>query len=135
MPSTSSRKPGAARATTRSATTRRKAEVDEEPEVTAADAQEVEAVNKYVTAVLCDEEIRVIPPGAWRQSWQRLAAQGQIDAFAQIVIHPDDYDVYLDVDPTNEEWGEFVQDAAERAGESLGNSRGPAPSSRRTRRR
>src|ERR1051326_3642131 len=120
MPSTSSRKPGAARATTRPATTRRKTEVDEEPEVTAADAQEVEAVNKYVTAVLCDEEIRVIPPGAWRQSWQRLAAQGQIDAFAQIVIHPDDYDVYLDIDPTNEEWGEFVQDAAERAGEPLG---------------
>jgi len=60
---------------------------------------------------------------------------GQIDAFAQIVLHPDDYDLYLDIDPTNEEWGEFVTDAAERAGESLGNSRGPAPSSRRTRRR
>ncbi|MET8079983.1 hypothetical protein [Streptomyces sp. NPDC005303] len=135
MPSTSSRKPGAARAATRTATTRRKTQPDEEPEVTAAEAQETEAVSNYVTAILCDEEIRIIPPGAWRQSWQRLAAQGQIDAFAQIVIHPDDYDIYLDVDPTNEEWGEFVQDAADRAGESLGNSRGPAPSSRSTRRR
>jgi hypothetical protein len=131
----SSRKPGAARAAARSTTTRRAVEPDEEPEVTAAEAQETEAVSKYVTAMLCDEEIRIIPPGAWRQSWQRLATQGQIDAFAQIILHPDDYEVYVDIDPTNEEWGEFVQDAAERAGEPLGNSRGPAASSRRTRRR
>jgi len=133
-----SRKPRtAARAASRPATTRRAAEPEEvdEEQVSPAEAQETEAVNKYVTALLCDEDVRIIPPGAWRQSWQRLAAQGQIDAFAQIVLHPDDYDLYLDIDPTNEEWGEFVTDAAERAGESLGNSRGPAPSSRRTRRR
>lgn len=104
-------------------------------QVSAAGAQEIEAVSKHVTALLCGEEVRIIPPGAWRQSWQRLAAQGQIDAFAQIVLHPDDYDLYIDIDPTNEEWGEFVSDAAEQAGEGLGNSRGPAPSSRRTRRR
>ncbi|MET9909676.1 hypothetical protein ABZZ74_23225 [Streptomyces sp. NPDC006476] len=132
---TTSRKPRtAARAASRPATTRTPTDPDVDV-VSAAEAQEVEAVNKYVTAVLCDEEVRIIPPGAWRQSWQRLAAQGQIDAFAQIVLHPDDYDLYLDIDPTNEEWGEFVGDAADRAGESLGNSRGPAPSSRRTRRR
>ena len=133
-----SRKPRtAARAASRPATTRRAAESEEvaEEQVSPAEAQETEAVNMYVTALLCDEDVRIIPPGAWRQSWQRLAAQGQIDAFAQIVLHPDDYDLYLDIDPTNEEWGEFVTDAAERAGEGLGNSRGPAPSSRRTRRR
>lgn len=132
-----SRKPRtAARAASRPATTRRAAQPEESDEqVSAAEAQEIEAVNKHVTALLCGEEVRIIPPGAWRQSWQRLAAQGQIDAFAQIVLHPDDYDLYIDIDPTNEEWGEFVQDAAEQAGESLGNSRGPAPSSRRTRRR
>ena len=132
-----SRKPRtAARDASRPSTARKAVapEVDE-TEVSAAEAQEIEAVNKYVTALLCDEEVRVIPPGAWRQSWQRLAAQGQIDAFAQIILHPDDYELYVDIDPTNEEWGEFVGDAAERAGESLGNSHGPAPSSRRTRRR
>lgn len=127
---TTSRKPAAPRAASR------RTEPDEVDEkVSAADAQEIEAVSKHVTALLCGEEIRIIPPGAWRQSWQRLAAQGQIDAFAQIVLHPDDYDLYLDIDPTNEEWGALVQDAAEQAGEGLGNSRGPAPSSRRTRRR
>lgn len=125
------------RIASRPAATRRAAELDEADEVqaSASEAQEVEAVNKYVTALLCDEEVRIIPPGAWRQSWQRLAAQGQIDAFAQTVLHPDDYELYVDIDPTNEEWGEFVGDAARQAGESLGNSHGPAPSSRRTRRR
>ena len=132
---TTSRKPAAARAAARPATSRRTIEPETEEQTSAADAQETEAVNKHVTALLCGEEVRIIPPGAWRQSWQRLAAQGQIDAFAQIVVHPDDYDLYIDIDPTNEEWGEFVSDAAEQAGESLGNSRGPAPSSRRTRRR
>lgn len=134
--SSTSRKPRtAAGAASRPATARKAAEPAIDEEVSPAEAQEIEAVNKHVTALLCGEEVRIIPPGAWRQSWQRLAAQGQIDAFAQIVLHPDDYDLYIDIDPTNEEWGEFVADAAEQAGESLGNSRGPAPSSRRTRRR
>lgn len=141
MPNTrtpSSRKPrAAARAASRPAASRA-AEPEEdfdEPDVSEAEAQEIEAVNKHVTGLLCGEEIRIIPPGAWKQSWQRLLHQGQIDAFAQLVLHPDDYDLYVDIDPTNDEFGDLVNDAAERAGESLGKSSGPAPSSRRTRRR
>jgi len=134
-PSTSRKPRTAARAAVRPST-RQAAETDvDEPEVSAAEAQETEAVSMHVAALLCGEEVRIIPPGAWRQSWQRLAAQGQIDAFARIILHPDDYDLYVEIDPTNEEWGEFIADAAEQAGEGLGNSSGPAPSSRRTRRR
>lgn len=112
----------------------------DEPDVSEAEAQEAEAVNKYVTARLTgvddtEDDVRIIPPGAWRQSWQRLLNSGQVDAFAKIVLHPEDYEVYLDLDPTNEQFGEMVSEAAERAGESLGKSSGPAPSSRRTRRR
>ena len=108
---------------------------ESQPEVTEAEAQEIEADSQYVTALLCGEEVRVIPPAAWRQSWQRLLNQGQIDAFAEKVFHPEDVDQYYDLDPTNEEFGEFVADAAQQAGESLGKSRGPAPSSRNTRKR
>lgn len=139
---TTSRKPRtAARAASQPATTRRAPEPDvDDVEVSAADAQEIEAEGHYVTAVLvgaddAEEEVRIIPPGAWRQSWQRLLNGGQVDAFAKIVLHSEDYDVYVDLDPTNEQFGEMVGEAAERAGESQGNSRGPAPSSRRTRRR
>lgn len=134
-----SRKPRtAARAASRPATTRRRAEPDvdiEEPEVSAADAQEIEAEGHYITATLCGEEVQVIPPSAWRSSWQRMLNQGDFDGFAEKVFHPDDYDFYLEVDPTIVEFMEFTQEAAAQVGESLGNSRGPAQSSRRTRRR
>ena len=108
--------------------------------MSAAEAQEAEAEGHYVSAALSgvddtEEEVRIIPPGAWRQSWQRLLSSGQVDAFARLVLHPDDYDLYVDLDPTNEQFGEMVQEAAERAGEGLGNSRGPAPLSRRMPRR
>ena len=136
----SSRKPGAARAAARPATSRRvvdeveEQEVDE-VEVSAADAQEIEAEGYYVTGLLCGEEVRIIPPGAWRQSWQELLNSGQIRAFMEIVLSPDDFELFVELDPTNNEVGELINEAAERAGESLGKSSGPAPSSRRTRRR
>lgn len=121
-------------ANSRTATRTQKARTSK-PEVTAAEAQEIEAEYTYVTAELCGKSVRVIPPGDWRQSWQRMLNQGQVDAFAETVIHADDIDVYYELDPTNFAFGEFIADAAEQAGESLGKSHGPAASSRRTRRR
>lgn len=106
-------------------------EFDDDPAL----AQETEAEGHYVTALLKDVEIRVVPPGAWRLSWQRKLTDGLFDAFANHVIHPDDLELYNEVDPTNDEFGAFVQDAAAQSGESQGKSHGPAPSSRRTRRR
>jgi hypothetical protein len=109
----------------------------EEPDVdvTPAEAQEVEAEGHYVTAELCGEEIQIVPPAAWRTSWQRMLNEGNLDGFAERVFHPDDYDLYLELDPTIIEFMTLVEDAASRSGESMGKSGGPAPSSRRTRRR
>ncbi|WP_381801210.1 hypothetical protein [Streptomyces niveus] len=107
----------------------------DDDEVDAAEAQQIEAEGHYVPATLAGEEVRVVPPGAWRQSWQVALAQGNFAAFAENVMHPDDLDLYWEIDPTNDEFEAFVSEAASRSGESLGKSRGPAPSSRRTRRR
>jgi hypothetical protein len=107
----------------------------DEPKVTPAEAQEIEAEGHYVTAELCGEEVQIIPPSAWRSSWQRMLNQGDLDGFAGKIFHPDDYDLYMELDPTIVEFMDFTQEAAARLGESLGNSHGPAPSSRRTRRR
>ena len=137
----SSRKPrSAARATSRPATSHRVVdEVEDQDidgaEVSAADAQENEAEGHYVTATLCGEEVQIIPPSVWRASWQRMLNQGDFDGFAKNVFHPDDYDFYVEIDPTIVEFVEFAQEAAALVGESLGKSSGPAPSSRRTRRR
>lgn len=132
-----SRKPRtAARAASRPAAPRRAAEPDEADEqVSAADAQEIEAEGHYVTAPLCGEDLRIVPPTAWRVSWQRLLNTGQIDAFTELVMHPDDFALFEELDPTIQEWTDFISDASQQAGESLGKSRGPAPSSRVTRRR
>jgi hypothetical protein len=130
-----SRKRTAPRAASRPAT-RRAVEPDvDDVEVSAAEAQEAEADSPYVTATLDGEELQVIPPGSWRQSWQRLLNAGQVDAFAEQVIHPDDLELFFEIDPTNAELGVFIEEASRQAGESLGKSRGPGRSSRRTRRR
>lgn len=100
-----------------------------------AEAQEIEAEGHYVTALLAGEQIRIVPPGAWRQSWQTALTRGEFGVFSEHVIHPDDLDLYEDIDPTNDEFEAFVTDAAGQAGESLGKSRGPGGRSRRTRRR
>jgi hypothetical protein len=132
----SSRKPRTPRAASRPATTRRAPEPEfEEPEVTAADAQEIEAEGHYVTAQLCGEDVQVVPPSAWRMSWQTLLAQGQFYVFAEKVLHPDDYDFFVEIDPTNEEFEAFVAEAGDRSGESLGKSRARSRSGGRTRRR
>lgn len=137
---TTSRKPRtAARAASRPATSRRSVESDVEPEnddveVSAAEAQEIEA-DGYVTAELCGEDVQVVPPSMWRASWQRALNAGQIDIFAEKILHPDDYDYYVEVDPTMTEWIAFVEDASARSGEPLGKSGGRSRSGRPTRRR
>lgn len=106
-------------------------EVDEQQ----ATAAEKEAEGTYVTAELCGEELQIIPPALWRASWQALLQQGQIATFVEMVLHPDDLDVFWEIDPTSSEFSDFIEEAARQGGESLGKSRGPGRSSLRTRRR
>lgn len=109
-------------------------EQDDDEDVSPARAQEIET-DGYVGASLCGRLIRIIPPTLWRQSWQRLLSAGQNDEFAELAIHRDDLDEYFELDATNAEIGQFIADAGELSGESLGKSRGPNRSSRSTRRR
>lgn len=105
------------------------------PEVTAAEAQEIEAGGHYVSATLGATEVDVVPSGAWRQSSMRKLKAGDIDEFMADVLSPDSYELYLELDPTNEEVNEFMEEAGSAAGESLGKSGGPKASPRSTRRR
>ena len=135
-----SRKPRtAARAASRPATTRRPAGPDVEPdddvEVTEAEAQEIEAEGHYITATLCGEDVRIVPPSAWRVSWNRMLMQGLIDEFAEKVLAPEDYEFFVEIDPTAEEFQDFVQEASEKSGEPLGKSGPRSRSGRPTRRR
>ncbi|TVL89737.1 hypothetical protein [Streptomyces sp. SAJ15] len=107
----------------------------------AAKAQEAEAEgDEYVTVPLAgydgvSKDVRALPATRWRASALRALRMGDVDTFMMLVLHGDDYDVYVDLDPDQEAIGHFAERAAEAAGESLGKSSGPRPSSRGTRRR
>ncbi|MFJ5070254.1 hypothetical protein ACIQC7_27975 [Kitasatospora sp. NPDC088556] len=116
-------------------TTTRQDSADAPEEVGAAEAQEIEAAGHHVTVSLAGEALRTVPATAWRASTQRKLRLGDFDGFMQDVLAPDDYEQYIDIDPTNDELGQFVTDAYALSGESEGKSRGPRPSSRSTRRR
>jgi hypothetical protein len=107
----------------------------EKTDVTPAEAQEIEAAGHYVKAICGDEVLEIVPPGAWKQSWQRKLKAGDMDAFLEDVLSPDSYDLYLDLDPTNDQIGEMLNAAGEASGESVGKSSGPSRSSRATRKR
>jgi len=123
--------------------TRASREVEPEPveEVSAAGAQEIEAQADdagvfYVTAALCGEPVRVIPPSGWRLSWNRMMLNGQLDTLLEIVLHPEDLAFVIDeLDPKGEELNQFLNDAGSLAGEPMGKSNGRRASSRSTRKR
>lgn len=108
---------------------------ESDDDVTAAEAQELEATGRHITVELCGEPVRVVPAGAWPVSAQRKLREGDIDGFMAAVLHEGDYDLYVELDPVLDEFNQFVEDAQELSGEPQGKSRGPAGSSRRTRRR
>lgn len=131
-----SRKPRtAARAASLPATTRRSAEPGDDVEVTEAEAQEIEAEGHYITATLCGEDVQIVPPSAWRVSWNRMLMQGLIDEFAEKVLAPEDYEFFVEIDPTAEEFQDFVQEASDKSGEPLGKSGPRSRSGKPTRRR
>lgn len=107
----------------------------------AAKAQEVEAEgNEFVTVPLAGfdgvtKDVRVLPTTRWRASALRALNAGDTDGFMTKVLHEDDYDIYVDLDPDTEKIGDFAGKVADASGESLGKSSGPSRSGRSTRRR
>lgn len=107
----------------------------------AAKAQELEADgDQYVTVPLAGydgvtKDVRALPAGRWRASALRALNKGDMDGFMELVLHDDDYDIYMDLDPDTEAIGRFAEAAARAGGDDLGKSGGPSRSGRSTRRR
>lgn len=106
----------------------------------AAAAQVAEAeAPEYVTVPLTGHDgtsknVRVLPTSKWRASAMRTLNAGDMDGFMTIVLHEDDYDTYVDVDPDAGGIGEFAHAVAAASKDSLGKSSGPSRSGRTTRR-
>ncbi|MBQ1165370.1 hypothetical protein KBZ21_46100, partial [Streptomyces sp. A73] len=71
----------------------------------------------------------------WRASAFRALNGGDMDSFMELVLHEDDYEVYVDLDPDMDALGRFAEAAARAGGEDLGKSGGSSRSGRSTRRR
>ncbi len=101
----------------------------------AADRQEIEAVGEYTKVPVGNTDVRVKPQIDWRMSDMRALNRGDLDAWAEGVIHPDDLEDFLDLDITLAEFRQFSDDAASATGDDLGKSSRRSRSSRSTRRR
>lgn len=99
--------------------------------------QELEALGDYVVVPLPNStiEVRVLPQIKWRMSVMRLLNEGNLDGWAEAVIHPDDLDEFIDADLDMGEFSDFSEEAARRSGDSLGKSSKRSRSSRGTRTR
>jgi hypothetical protein len=81
-----------------------------------------------------DTKVRILPPMQWRQTAMRAIRSGDFDTWAQKVLvndyveaegdqpasGSDDYAVWLEADPTNDELIEFFAEYEEASGSSLG---------------
>lgn len=104
------------------------------------EATEPDADDGYVTVPLAGydgvtKDVRALPPTRWRASAFRALNRADFDGFMEIVLHPDDYEIYEDLDPDGDGIGHFAERAAEAVGEPMGKSGGPSRSGRTTRRR
>ncbi|MEU5417705.1 hypothetical protein [Streptomyces sp. NPDC020667] len=97
--------------------------------------QETDASADYVTVELAGYPVRALPSQRWRASTLRALNSGDLDRFAEGVLHPDDVDAWYDGDPTQDEIGAWVAQVAEAGGEALGKSSGRNGSSKITRKR
>ncbi|MEV4739791.1 hypothetical protein [Streptomyces sp. NPDC049555] len=98
--------------------------------------QEVDAADTgYITVELAGYPVRALVSQQWRASHLRALNAGDLDRFAEGVLHPDDVDAWYAADPTQDEIGAWVREVAEAGGEALGKSSGRPASSKITRKR
>ncbi len=112
-------------------------------QIEAARAQETETEledTPYVTVPLAGfdgvvKDVRTLPAGRWRASAFRALNSANMDAFMELVLHEDDYEIYTDLDPDMDSLGRFAEAAARTGGDDLGKSSGRSRSGNGTRRR
>ncbi|MEU5424237.1 hypothetical protein AB0H73_01320 [Streptomyces olivoreticuli] len=109
--------------------------MDQSMTASSTTGQETDAATGYVTVELAGFQVRALPSQRWRASTLRALNSGDLDRFAEGVLHPDDVDAWYDGDPTQDEIGAWVAQVAEAGGETLGKSSGPRASSKITRKR
>jgi hypothetical protein len=106
-----------------------------EEDTPAASAPEREVTGELVQGELAGRTIYVPPTKKWRASALHALREGDFDTWAQTTLADDDWDIWIDVDPTLEQVEAFFASVNKGLGTSPGNSRASRRSARSTRRR
>lgn len=93
----------------------------------ALESQQAEAEadsQEYVLVAMGEDTYRVIPQKQWRISFLRYLNEGDFEAWAECVMHPEDAETFIERDPTLDEFKDFSKAAAKASGDGLGKSSG-----------
>lgn len=96
------------------------AEVTEVDETTGLRSEVDVEETGWVEVPWGDHTFRILPGEEWRQSTNDAINEGRFNDWAADVMPTEDYKVWLDLDPTNREFGEFMERMGEEVGASLG---------------
>lgn len=98
-------------------------------------AAEREAKNDLIQAELAGKTIYVPTTNNWRSSALHALREGDLHTWAEKTLNDDDWDTWLEVDPTMDEISDFFSTINGATGTDPGNSRGSRTSSRSTNKR
>lgn len=98
-------------------------------------AAEKEAKVELIQAELAGHTVYVPPVNQWRASALHALREGDLQTWAEKTLNDDDWDIWVEVDPTMDEIGKFFETINGQTGVDPGNSRGSRNSSRTTGRR
>lgn len=134
------RKPARKRAAPQRVTQRRStpaevAATDAVDETVGPRAEVVVEDTGFVEVPFSGRVFRVRPAEEWRQSTNDALSEGRANDWAADVMPRDDYEAWLDLDPTNREFGDFMEEMGRQVGMSVGESAASNRALRRMRRR
>ena len=118
------RKAPAKRATRqRKPTTAEMATVEEADQTQGMRTEAAAEVDGYIEVEMGGYVYHLLPREEWRQSTQEALQTGRVNDWAEDVMPPKDFDMWLAADPTNREFGEFMEEMGRQVGASLGESK------------
>jgi hypothetical protein len=107
----------------------------QDPAPSTASAAEKEVRGELVQGTLAGKTLYVKPVKQWRASALHALQEGDLMGWAEATLSDDDWEIWLEVDPTLAEIEDFFRSIGGGLGTDPGNSRRSPRSSRRTRRR
>lgn len=106
-----------------------------DPNPSTSSAAEKEVRGELIQGDLAGKTVYVKPVKQWRASALHALREGDLMGWAEATLTDDDWDTWLEVDPTVEEIQAFFASIDTGLGTNPGNSRRSRRSSTRTRRR